>query len=392
MGEHDPRTIIFSIMLLTNDGACTIMTTLSLRGIGNFMKKTAGDRRVVLRDIAELFDVAPITVSRALRRTGQVEAKLEAAIIQAAQKHGYSIEAQFHARALRQRRDGSQMSTQCICAIIRDAALMGESSFHLRIINGIERGAKEFGSELLMVTSSVAANRANVLPRVVIRRQVDGVVWLLSEIDLLHLTEPCPVPLVCLLFPLPGADVVAVDDHGAMRVMGEHLAKLGHRHVAFVGPDSELAQARLAGLRAGLVGTGGSVCEHDVRMKPYAMLPETVLPLVREIMERRRSLPAVKRVTTIAVYNDYMATTVIRCLQDDYGLRVPQDMSVTGFDGLDRNSGATLKLTTVAIPLEELGAEAVRLISWRMQNPQKPLRRVDFPVPLVTGETAGRLG
>lgn len=351
-------------------------------------KRVSNQGNLRQSDLAAMFNVSRVTISRALRQTGQVETKLEAAILDAARRHGYSEEAQFHARALRQRRDGNHVVTNVICAIIRDSASLGESPFHRLMLKGIEKGVRESGDELLVVPTASDEIR---FPRVVIRRQVDGVIWLLSDVDLKYVDSSCFVPMVSLLFTLPGADLVTADDHGAMRAMGGHLARLGHRRVAFLGPNSELAQARLAGLRAGLAGAGGSVSDEDVRMKPYVMLPDTVVPLVREQMARQQSVPAEQRCTAFAVYNDYIAVTVIRCLLEEYGLRVPQDISVTGFDALDTRSAATPILTTAAMPLVDLGAEAVRMISWRMQNPRKPKRRVVLPVLLVEGETVADL-
>jgi DNA-binding LacI/PurR family transcriptional regulator len=86
----------------------------------------------------------------------------------------------------------------------------------MRLLRGIERGAKSAGNEL-MIAPSVVGDR---LPRVVARRQVDGVVWALSDEDFRFHEPTCPVPLVSVLFPAPGADLVAVNDHEAMRTCG----------------------------------------------------------------------------------------------------------------------------------------------------------------------------
>ena len=336
------------------------------------------------RDLAEMFHVSQVTVSRALRGTGQVEPKLEAALRKAAREQGYSPEAQFHARALRQRRQGGATATNVICAIVRDAG-EGANHFNMRLLRGIEQGAEEVGNELIVAPRA----RFRQHPRVVARRQVDGVVWLMSDMDLEANEPSCPVPMVSVLFPVPNADLVATNDRDAMRAMGERLAQSGHRRVAFVGPDSVLARARLDGLREGVKGAGGSVCAGDVQLRRFAMNEDTTLSLTHALMDRRQAQPESKRVTAIAVYNDYMALFVIRCIQKEYGLRVPHDLSVTGFDGVEIAGAPSLRLTTAAIPLEQLGAEAARTIAWRMQYPKAPLRRVVLDARLVEGETVG---
>jgi LacI family transcriptional regulator len=343
-------------------------------------------------DLAAMFGVSRVTVSCALRNAGGVNPKLAADIVKAARASGYSGETHFHARAMRLLRDNKRPETNVIAVLVgagtRDLA---QSPFHVRFVTGSESAAESSGDEVIVVTQW---GPKPDLPRVVARGQVDGFIWMPSEpdMDVASVHASCAVPSVTLFYRVPGADLVAVDDHGALRAMGEYLARKGHRRVAFVGPVLELARARLDGLRAGLAGAGGQVLDDDVRMKRYVMQPDTVLPLVRELLDRRRTLPELERFTAIAAYNDYIAWTVMRCLRDEYGLRVPRDMSVTGFDGLDSSNGASPRLTTAAMPLEELGAEAVRLIDWRMRNPGGKHRRVVLPAPLVEGESVGEVG
>ena len=345
---------------------------------------------VTQSDIAAMFGVSRVTVSRALRHAGKVGSKLEAAIVEAARTRGYSHEAHFSARDMRLRRDGRRAETNVICVLTAvGAGALNGSPFHVRYVTGIERAAKSSGDEVILATEWAPKHG---FPRVVVRGQVDGFIWMPSEQDLQAVGPSCPIPAVTLFFAVPWADVVAVDDHGAMRAMGEYLARKGHRRVAFISPESELARARLGGLRAGLAGAGGSVSDEDTHMERYVMLPANILPLVRWAMERWRSLPEPERFTAIAAYNDYIAWTVMRCLRDEYRLRVPQDMSVTGFDALDSGDGALPRLTTAAMPLEELGAEAVRMIDWRMRNQGEERRRVALPAPLVEGGSVWECG
>ena len=81
------------------------------------------------------------------------------------------------------------------------------------------------------------------------------------------------------------------------------------------------------------------------------------------------------------VYNDIFAAVVIQRLRER-GLRVPEDISVVGFDNVRP------VLTTVTMPLEEIGAEAVRLLYWRLAHPDAPPRKLVLAAPLVPGETA----
>jgi DNA-binding LacI/PurR family transcriptional regulator len=84
-----------------------------------------------------------------------------------------------------------------------------------------------------------------------------------------------------------------------------------------------------------------------------------------------------------------MAELTIRTAQE-HGLRVPEDLSVTGFDSvLPSRLRETKPLTTVAMPLEEIGAEAVRLVHWRLEHPNVPRRTVVLECSVIPGETVG---
>ncbi|OPZ24892.1 MAG: HTH-type transcriptional regulator DegA [Lentisphaerae bacterium ADurb.BinA184] len=324
--------------------------------------------------------VSQMTVSRALSGGDGVKPELLKAILEAAAKHGYSLERHFQARSLRARRTGIETPTHVICAIVYDTA-QGDQHFNARVLHGVESVANEGGYELV-----IAPNARGALPRVVLRRQVDGVVWLISQMDVQAGRTSCPVPWVGLLYDVPETDVVLVDNAGGAKALGRHLAELGHRRVGYVGTASELGQARLAGLRAGLALHGGEAPEEFVAANPWVGDEETTLQLLRPLMDRVKGRPAAERPSAIAMYNDHMAGFAIRCLREEYGLRVPEDVSVTGFDGTPRDASLPT-LTTASIPLEKVGAEATRLVAWRMANPDAPRRRVVVGTELTVGET-----
>lgn len=340
-------------------------------------------------ELAEEFKVSQMTISRALRGSEGVSKKLRQAILQKAQERGYSPEESFEARSLRRRAFGARSATKVICVIVWDVALAGGTGapFNQRILRGVVASAQAAGTEVI-----VAPHMQAQLPRVVLRRQVDGVVWLLTDTHVRHGATVCPVPWVSLLFDVPGADVVGVDNALAAHALGQHLANLGHRQVAFIGPASPLARERLAGVRAGLATRGGAVPDALVSCAPLAMGPASTERLMAQLWEQSGARPGACPWTAVAVYNDFMAATVMRWLQAR-GLRVPQDVSVTGFDGtLPSDQPAAVPLTTAVIPLEELGAEAVRLLDWRLQQPTAPRRRVLLEAAFaVGGSTAAAL-
>ena len=95
--------------------------------------------------------------------------------------------------------------------------------------------------------------------------------------------------------------------------------------------------------------------------------------------------------TALMCYNDYMAAAAILHLRA-HGVRVPEDVSVVGFDNVRPDWYDGPALTTVTMPLEEIGAEAARLLYWRLAHPDAPPRRLVLNASLVAGESARAVG
>jgi DNA-binding LacI/PurR family transcriptional regulator len=327
-------------------------------------------------ELARLVGVSQMTVSRVLRGLPGVNPKVKRSILAAAKKHGYMADANFAARMLRLKgREGH--ATQVTCVLIQDPG--EEEHFNRRILKGVAGAAKQLGQEVVYAPDMEPGQ----LPRIVLRRQVDGVIRLPCDADVLRGCAASAVPSVSILFDLPGADLVTVDNRVAARDLGRHLCGLGHRRVAYVGPDSPLSAERQEGLRDALRESGADLPPEAVVVQRYAMTAVTT----RELLERLESrTPIHKRFTAIVAYNDYMAVTVLRFLRER-SLRVPEDVSVTGFDGTLSSIIHERPITTIALPLEDLGAEAMRLLAWRFANPAALRRKALIETKLVVGET-----
>jgi len=213
---------------------------------------------------------------------------------------------------------------------------------------------------------------------------VDGLVRLMCQDDYerTHLTA-APVPTVSILFPVPGADVASVDHFGSARELGLHLGALRPGIAAYVGHAYPIGQARFAGVRSGLEQWGAKVPPELVRMS-YALDADKVMPLVGELLDLRAAGRPEHQFTLIAFYNDHLARHAARYIRER-GLRVPEDIGVAGYDDLGLPVARDLRLTTVHLPLEELGAEAVRRVHWRLRNPGAPPIHWLLPTRLVEG-------
>ncbi|MFD3696220.1 LacI family DNA-binding transcriptional regulator [Streptomyces sp. NPDC058646] len=188
---------------------------------------------------------------------------------------------------------------------------------------------------------------------------------------------PLPVPE-----ELPVATVM-FDDHGGAFRLTEHLLSLGHRNIAYVAgpPDLSTTRERLAGHRAALL-------RHD------PSLPEACAPLtVHAGFERAAGYDATRELirrgapfTAVAAANDTVATGVAAALREA-GLRIPEDVSVAGFDDLPFCVDTAPALTTVRVPLREAGVLAAHLVTGRRLPPPGGITTLPTEL-MVRGSTA----
>ncbi|MCG3147953.1 MAG: HTH-type transcriptional regulator DegA [Verrucomicrobiae bacterium] len=334
---------------------------------------------ITQKDLARQLGVAQVTVSRALRQDRGVNESLRRRILNAAERHGYSLDSSnLEARRLRSRAGGIHVKTNVICAIvITDDDPAG---FGGRIVKGMNDEGAALGTEIVTCTRC-----RGKLPLIVARQQVDGVIRLLGDVELTNAGDRPVMPWVSVLYEVPQVDLVTVDNfHGADQV-GQHLCRLGHRRIGFIGPDTDLCRERLAGLRAAAAQAGATVPDECVRLRRYVASEEPTRQLLTEFLGDCATLPF----TALVAYNDYMADIALHYVRD-HGRSVPGDLSLAGFDGvLPSRLREQAIITTAAIPLEELGRSAVRLLSWRLQSPEAPRRKVVLETAFVAGDTSG---
>ncbi|MEE1928222.1 LacI family DNA-binding transcriptional regulator [Streptomyces sp. TRM 70351] len=180
-----------------------------------------------------------------------------------------------------------------------------------------------------------------------------------------------------------GALTLAFDNRGGARRLTEHLLALGHRAIGCVaGPrERTTTRDRLAGHHAALRAAG---------------LPEESGPVVHGGYDRsagydgaRELLRRAPGLTAVVAGNDTLALGVCAALRDA-GLRVPQDVSVAGFDDLPFSQDAAPALTTVRLPLQEAGARAGRLALGAEEPPPGAVATVQAELMVRASTSAPR--
>lgn len=193
------------------------------------------------------------------------------------------------------------------------------------------------------------------------------------------ITDRAGIPVVAI-DPHTGPDgpaTVDSDNTPGARSAVEHLLSLGHRRIALLGgrPDLRSARLREEGYVQALRAAGLEPDPSLMRVGGYH--PTLTEAPARELLGR----PAGERPTAIFAGNDLSAIRVLE-IAAELGLRVPEDLSVVGYDNLPEAASSAPPLTTVAQPLREMGATALRILLGLLAG--EPVERhVRFPTELV---------
>jgi DNA-binding LacI/PurR family transcriptional regulator len=301
-------------------------------------------RPAVMADVGDLAGVSHQTVSRVINGSAHVRPATRERVLAAMRELDYRPNS--IARALVTGR------SRTLGVVSFDTTLYGPAS----TLFGIERAAHEAGY-FIVIASLRALDRPSV-SEAVERLQlqgVDGILVIVSEQEAAEalLSAPASVPLVAVeAGPDSGVPVVAVDQRAGAIMATEHLLALGHETVWHVtGPPRSLeAKQRIAGWREALSAAGARV--------PPALIGDWS---AHSGYEHGRALSADGEVTAVFVGNDQMALGVLRAMHEA-GRRIPEEISIVGFDDIPESPYFTPPLTTVRQDFGEVGSRSLRVL------------------------------
>jgi DNA-binding LacI/PurR family transcriptional regulator len=319
-------------------GLPAVATCCHLSPVGAAAYAALVEGRPTIYDVAREAGVAPSTVSRAYARPGRVNARTARLIFEVAERIGYRSE------RVEARPPSASGRTQAIGLVISDVT----NPFYGPIISGAYEAAREAGFLLILshTTESPAAERRAVETEL---SRVDGLVIASSRMsDSALRTIAKQKALVLLNRTIPEVHCVVTDNPRGVRRAAEHLGMLGHEGILYVaGPEASWSD----GVRWRALREAGMELELDVRrIGPHE---PTILAGFRAA---RRVVSA--GATAVLAYNDQLAIGVMKGVRH-LGLRVPDDVSVVGFDNIIFDEIVEPALTTVAAPLLQMGTTGV---------------------------------
>ncbi|MBV9501706.1 MAG: LacI family DNA-binding transcriptional regulator [Acidobacteriaceae bacterium] len=317
---------------------------------------------VSIKDIARLAGVSHSTVSRALRGSPLIPADTALRIQRIASETGYTASA--IARSLVTRK------THVIGIVVTTIA----DPFNGEVVAGIEETANQHGYSVILANSQAESERELTVARLFQEQRVDGIIVASSRVGALYqpLLVEIDIPLVLLNNQHPSKFIhsVSIDNYVGALEATRHLLALGHRRIAYVGDnfglDSDIERFR--GFRKAMSSAGLS-------FSPESIVRGDGKP-ERAAKESRALFALKSRPTAIFCYNDMSALGVMKEAAR-HGLRVPEHLSVAGFDDLFFAELLSPALTTVRQPKRELGRRAMQLLLDVLAgNPIKPTIRV----------------
>lgn len=302
-----------------------------------------------MKDVAERAGVALSTVSYVLNNSGPVADDRRSKVVEAVRVLGYLPNES--ARNLKRH------TVATIGLVVPDLV----NQYFAMIAEGVEQAASEKDILVVFCTPEATGEGESWNSRLLRSQRLDGLIYLSGAntrmeplVDLIRVG-----PVVLVDEKLPGFNlpsVVSQNRQGA-REIAAHLMSLGHARPAIIGGPPELwtAEQRLSGYREAIVAAGLDPDAVPLFIGDYRM--ESGERLAAEAL----SGPAAERPTALICSNDLMAMGALSYCRRA-GLRVPEEISVVGFDDLPLASLLTPSLTTVRQPARELGKKAVKLL------------------------------
>ena len=328
---------------------------------------------MTIRDLAKLSGYSLGTVSRALNHQPNVSPKAREQILALAQQYGFEINAS--AQSLK------RQSSDALLVIVKGRA----NELFAQMVETLQELASREQCPLMVDYIDEDDNEVRRASKLSRERKPLGILFyggtaqnFLSDYESLSL----PTVLVTNSargLPFQGLSSVSTDDIAAARTVASLLVKHGHREIAVIGGDtavSEISRNRLRGCELAVAGSETRIASYQVARFSF----DGGYRAMEKILADRGEI------TAVFAMADVMALGAMRCIRD-HGLRIPEDISVAGFDGLPYGQYFIPRLTTVAQSAVALAETSYRVL--REQIATGRTRHISVPFSLTAGSSVG---
>jgi DNA-binding LacI/PurR family transcriptional regulator len=329
-----------------------------------------------MSDIAQRAGVSKVTVSAVLSATSGNNTRVAEAtrqrILDAARELNYSPNG--IAKMFRHR------STDIVGLYLGDWLLSTHNLFLAEIVSGLQIGCHEHRKDLL-IHSTFRGQDVNDIYLELISRKIDGLIMFALESDPLAIRlSSSSLPVVAIADAVSTLPSVVADDCRGSQLAAKHLADKGHSHILYRRGWSLQASAnrRYIAFVEAAAAYGMKV---SVDVTPRSQFGLVMTDEEVEILNRL----APARPSAIVCPNDYLAYAAVDYCKDN-GFKIPDDISIVGFDGLVTEIRPATRLTTIKAPWAEVAQTAIGLVVKSLAGETIPLETI-LPVELMLGDT-----
>lgn len=325
--------------------------------------------RITLAEIATRAGVSLSTISKVLNGRHDVSAATRERVEGMLAEHGYL------------RRKSAQSDSRLVELVFHEL----EAAWSMEIIRGVENVAAEHGMSVVLTESGSRHAPGPEWIEGVMRRRPVGVVLVFSDLPAQYreMLRSRAIPFVIIDpagDPSPDVPSIGSANWSGGLMATRHLIEQGHTKIAAItGPDDMMcSHARIDGFRSAMNSAGLTIEPDWIRFGDFHTTGGELHG--RELLERD------DRPTAIFAGSDLQALGVLEAVRA-LGLRVPEDLSIVGYDDIPMAKWVSPRLTTIRQPLRRMGEEATRLVLRMADAPLDSVPRMDLATSLVVRES-----
>lgn len=335
---------------------------------------------VTIKDIAAAAGVGITTVSRALNNQDEISPATRARILEIADELQYLPNR--HAQNLR----SSHINN--IAMVMKGPS----NPFFLSLIDPLEKEIRSQGYQMSLLRVPHGVEEVEIGRGAQQNSGAAGVLFLGGEAhQSTTVFDTFPLPFVMCTVP-PGPQwnhtvaTVSVDESSAIAKIVSHLAKLGHKRIAFLGPDKSEHSVGLIRQEAFISALKQEGISYDKQLTVQGNKKDNPYSLSYGYHMAQRLLARKIPFTAVVAISDVIAIGAQKALIDA-NIRIPQEVSVTGFDGIEFSRYTNPALTTIEQPIEQLAENTCHLLFSQINKKKVKQSQILLPGKLLVGDS-----